>query len=109
MPDSTPRHTANLLDLDFHELPRNWPPPAPIVDIHSHIHGTEAVKCYRDVAAAYGITLTYSMTPLPEVEAVRNIMGDRIRFIATPEFIAALATALDTSVISLESNVTGTI
>ncbi len=86
MPESTPRHAANLLDLDFHELPKNWHPPAPIIDVHSHIHGTDAVRCYREIAAAYGITLTYSMTPLPEVETVRQIMGDRIRFIATPEF-----------------------
>ena len=87
MSDSTPRHPANLLQLDYLELSRNWPPPVPIVDVHTHLNGTEAVRCYRDVAAAYGITRTYSMTPRPQVETVREIMGDRVRFIATPDFM----------------------
>ena len=86
MPRSTHRHAANLLELDFLELAPGFHTPVPIIDIHTHLSGTEAVRCYRDIAAAYGITLTYSMTPFPQVEAVREVMGNRVQFIAIPDY-----------------------
>ncbi|MEE2906349.1 MAG: hypothetical protein VX527_00805, partial [Planctomycetota bacterium] len=85
MSDSTP-HAANLLGLDYLALASQWPSPVPIVDVHTHLRGTDAVRCYRDAAEAYGITLTFSMTPLPLVEDVRDVLGDRVQFIATPDY-----------------------
>ena len=79
-------HAANLLKLDYVAEARSLPPPCPIVDVHTHLSGEDAVRCYREAADAYGITLTYSMTPLEQVETVQSILGDRVRFIAVPDF-----------------------
>ena len=57
-----------------------------IIDIHSHIQGSQAARLYAKAAAHYGVTLTYSMTPLPEIEAVKEVLGEKIRFIAIPQF-----------------------
>ncbi|MCH2132287.1 MAG: amidohydrolase [Phycisphaerales bacterium] len=84
MSDSTRRHPANLLDLDYLALAHEFSPP--IVDVHTHLFGPEAARCYRDVAKAYGITLTYSMTPLDRVDGVRDVLGDAVQFIAVPDW-----------------------
>jgi hypothetical protein len=57
-----------------------------IIDIHSHIQGAVASQIYAQAAEHYGVSLTYSMTPLQEVETVRRVLGERIRFIAIPSF-----------------------
>lgn len=62
------------------------PVPGGIIDIHSHIQGEMASGLYAEAADHYGISLTYSMTPLAEVETVRRVLGERIRFIAIPNF-----------------------
>ena len=79
-------HAANLLKLDYLTEASDHPAPCPIVDVHTHLAGYEAVRCYQEAARAYGITLTYSMTPLSQVEMVHSILGDRVRFIAVPDF-----------------------
>jgi hypothetical protein len=76
-------HSANLLTLNYqYEASRFRGIPQGIVDIHSHILGGDAAKIYSQAARDYGITLTYTMTPLPLVDAVQRVLGDRIRFIA---------------------------
>ena len=80
---------ANRLGLDYAAEAASLPaPPAPIIDVHSHINGLEAVEIYRRAASAYAIELTYSMTRLEDVEAIREAMGGRIRFIAVPNYWA---------------------
>lgn len=85
MPSQT-LHAANLLKMDYLAEADRLPAPCPIVDVHSHLSGNDAVRCYQKAADAYGITLTYSMTPLEQVETVRSILKDRVRFIAVPDF-----------------------
>ena len=75
-------HPANLLQFDYLDLAT--PAPVPIIDVHTHLSGVNAVRCYHEMAAAYGITLTFSMSPLDQVEAIREIMGDAVEFIAIP-------------------------
>jgi Amidohydrolase len=88
--DATARNTSNLLGLDYRaEGAKLAVFSKPIIDIHSHIVGGEASGVYADAARAYGIGLTYSQTPLPEVDAVRDALGDRIRFVACPTWGAA--------------------
>lgn len=78
---------ANRLGLDYTaEAAALPPPPAGIVDVHSHISGTKPAEIYRRVTELYGIELTYSMTQLEEVDAVHDVLGDRIRFIAVPNY-----------------------
>lgn len=82
-----PRSRANRLCLDYvAEAERLGPPPAPIIDVHSHINGAAAAAIYAGVAERYGIALTYSMTQLTEAHAVRDVLGERVRFIAVPNY-----------------------
>ncbi|GMV25973.1 MAG: hypothetical protein AMXMBFR58_20040 [Phycisphaerae bacterium] len=86
-PQSPPagRDQNNLLGLDYRaEAGRLAKPVRPIIDVHTHIVGGEAARVYGEVAATFGVDLTYSQTPLPDVEPVRDVLGDRIRFIACP-------------------------
>jgi len=78
---------ANRLQLNYQQLAQTFRKlPYPIIDVHSHIHGQEAVAIYAQTAEEHGIELTYSMTSLKEIPRVKGIMGDRIRFIAIPDF-----------------------
>ncbi|MFG0257707.1 MAG: hypothetical protein ACF8GE_07395 [Phycisphaerales bacterium JB043] len=54
--------------------------------MHTHINGKTASRIYRDVCDAYGVGRIYSMTHLADAPAVREVFGDRLRFIAVPNF-----------------------
>lgn len=60
--------------------------PYPIIDVHAHINGAQAAAIYQRACELYGIGLTYSMTQWPQVEAVRRVLGARVRFIAVPDW-----------------------
>lgn len=78
---------ANLLRLDYAaEAQRLGPPPVPIIDAHTHINGEQAARVYRKARELFGVTVTYSQTQLSQADAVRDILGDSIRFVAIPEF-----------------------
>lgn len=75
----------NRLGLDYRaEARRLGPPPVPIIDVHTHVAGADAARVYDDARRAFGVRLTYTMTPLPGAAAVRDALGDSIRFIAIP-------------------------
>lgn len=78
---------SNRFGVDYRAEAASFaPPPVPIVDAHSHVHGTEAARILRDSMDLYGIERIHSMTRLADVEAIRGVLGDRIRFIAVPDF-----------------------
>ncbi len=80
-------HPANRLGLDYAaESIKLGAPIVPIIDAHSHIGGIQAAKIYAQVAKQYGISLTYSMTQLEQIEDVREALDNRIRFIAVPNY-----------------------
>lgn len=75
----------NRLGLDYRtQAARLGPPVAPITDVHSHIMGADAARVYDEARRAFGVRLTYTMTPLPGAAAVRDALGDTVRFIAVP-------------------------
>jgi hypothetical protein len=77
----------NRLNLDYAaEAAVVGPPPVPIIDVHSHLGGDAALRIYDRVARGYGIERTYTMTRFSEVAKVREILGDRVRFIAVPDY-----------------------
>jgi hypothetical protein len=81
--------TANLLNLDYEaEAARLGTPVAPIIDVHSHINGEVAAAVYKRARDMYGVVRTYSMSQLGWAETVRRVLGDSIRFIAVPDFMA---------------------
>lgn len=78
---------ANRLAINYRSLASTFTQfDFPIIDVHSHIHGQEATKIYAQAAEHHGIGLTYSMTSLKEIPVIHNIMGERISFIAVPDF-----------------------
>lgn len=84
------RSPANLLELDYRSLAGTLATfNFPIYDVHSHLSGAEAAQVYEQAAELYGIGRVYSMTPLEELTAVRQVLGDRVRFIAVPNILAA--------------------
>lgn len=84
-PASAGRGRNNLLGLDYRAAANTLrTTEQPIIDIHLHVVGGEAAKIYRQVASAYGIGLSYSQTPLPDVEPVRQVLQERVRFLAVP-------------------------
>jgi len=77
----------NRLQLNLTaEAARLGPPPVGITDAHVHLRGNAAVQIYAEVARQFGITSSWSMTPLYDVDAVRAVLGDRVEFIAQPNF-----------------------
>jgi hypothetical protein len=83
------RSPANRLSLDYESEAGALPAaPVPIIDVHTHVGGPEAASIYRRVADLYGVRLVYSMTQLEQIEPVREVLGDRIRFIAVPNYHA---------------------
>ena len=86
MTTGTP-HPANLHGIDYIESARSFgPPPVPIIDVHTHIGGGQASKIYKIAAEAWGVRHCCSMTQLEQVEAVSEVLGDTIQFIAIPSF-----------------------
>lgn len=86
-PAAPARTPANRLALDYRaEARRLGPPPAPIIDVHSHINGAQAARIYHAARHLYGVTYTYSMTQIQQAEGVREALGDTIRFIAVPSY-----------------------
>lgn len=61
-------------------------PVCPIIDAHAHLNGIETCRVYRRVCEMFGVEKTYTMTQLPQCDAVQQEMGDRARFIAFPSF-----------------------
>jgi hypothetical protein len=83
-----PARPANRLGLEYAAEAARMPArPTGIIDVHTHINGAAAAEIYARVTALYGVRLTYSMTQLEDLDAVRGVLGDRIRFIAVPNYI----------------------
>ncbi len=89
-PDSSVReiNPSNRFGLDYAAEAAAMPPPPgrSIIDVHTHIAGRAAAELYQRVAELYGIGLTYSMTQLEQVPIVREVLNDRVRFIAVPNW-----------------------
>ena len=87
MPTTHPVSPANRLGLNYAEQATQLgAPPAPIIDVHTHLRGEASLRIYADVAKQFGVVQTWTMTQLSQVESVRRILGDSVRFIAQPDF-----------------------
>ncbi len=80
-------HDANRLGLNYRHEAARFAKLGPIWDIHTHINGIDAATRYLTVADHFGIEKIYSMTSkIENVDAMREQFGDRIRFIAVPDY-----------------------
>lgn len=77
----------NRTGLDYREQARLLgPPPCPIIDIHAHISGERASQLYKEVADLFGIEQVFSMVQLENAPIVQEVLGDRVNFIAVPQW-----------------------
>ena len=60
--------------------------PHPIIDAHAHVHGERAAALLAESMDLYGIRRIHSMTRLEDIPTIRRVMGDRVQFIAVPDF-----------------------
>jgi hypothetical protein len=77
---------ANRMNLDYTAEASRMTNRSPMIDVHTHIQGPRAAEMYAQVADLFGITMTYSMTPHDQINAVAERLAGRIRFIAMPNF-----------------------
>jgi len=79
---------SNRIGLDYRREPAALSPrPRAITDFHAHVNGPRAARVLRDAMDAYGIGRIFSMTAnMEEISPLREVFGDRISFIASPDF-----------------------
>lgn len=81
------RNPSNRFGLDYRAEAASFPRlPYPIVDAHAHVNGPRAAPLMREAMDLYGIGEVWSMTTLAQAPAIREILGERIRFIAIPDW-----------------------
>ncbi len=82
-----PTNPSNRFGIDYEaEAAAFGPPPCPIIDAHSHIGGERAARIFKRAADIYGIETIYSMTQIEQAPLMREIFGERIQFIAIPNW-----------------------
>jgi predicted TIM-barrel fold metal-dependent hydrolase len=92
-----PPNPANRLGLLYRleatRLPWVPSPQTGIIDAHVHVHAPAdgAAKTFFEAAEAFGVSQVWSQTPLEEVDELRAVYGDRIVFIAVPDYTKARA------------------
>lgn len=77
---------ANRLGLDYRYEASMLPFKAPIIDAHIHLWGLQAARDYFRVADWFGVTQAWSQTPLKDVPAIKAQFGDRVHFVAVPDY-----------------------
>lgn len=87
--DIHPLNDANRLGLVYRHEANNLPWTGPIWDVHTHIRNIDAARLFFDVADVYGVERVWTMTQLEEIDAIKQAYGDRIHFIAVPNYYAA--------------------
>ncbi|MEE9212273.1 MAG: hypothetical protein V3U29_06430, partial [Phycisphaeraceae bacterium] len=83
-----PISPANTLGLDYREEAARLPWRGRIDDVHAHIVDLPAARLFFEVADLFGVERVWSMTQLEQVDAIRAEFGDRIEFIAIPNYMA---------------------
>lgn len=79
-------HEANRLGFDYRREAGHLPWRGPIYDVHVHLSTLEAARCFFEVADTFGVEKVWSMTPFDQVDELSRAFGDRLRFIAVPDY-----------------------
>ena len=76
---------ANQLQLWYRSEAQALPWTGPIWDVHTHLVDPEAAAECMKVAALFGVEKIWTMTPLEQVDELRDRWGDRLVFITVPD------------------------
>ncbi len=85
---ASPINDNNRLGLDYRAEAERLPWRGGIWDVHTHIADPAAAERYFEAASLYGVERVWTMTQLEQVDAIRDAFGDRIAFIAVPNYEA---------------------
>lgn len=77
---------ANRLGIDYRVEAGRLPWSGPIVDIHAHTGGVRAAAIYKDVMDLFGVRTVFTQVRVQDAASVRSVLGDRVKFIAFPNF-----------------------
>lgn len=83
-----PINAANRLGLDYRALAASFGWKGKITDAHVHLNDIAAARDYFAVADLFGVGRVWAQTPLEIVDALRGEFGDRIEFVAGPDYLA---------------------
>ncbi len=78
----------NRLGIAYRQEAARLPWTGRIWDAHVHLHDVEAARLFFEVADLFGIERVWSMSPLQHVDEIKDQFGDRVRFIAVPNYKA---------------------
>jgi predicted TIM-barrel fold metal-dependent hydrolase len=81
-----PINDANRLGLDYQAEAASLATCAGIFDVHTHLQDVQAARLYFKVADLFGIEKVWSMSNLEEVDAIKDEFGQRVEFIAVPNY-----------------------
>ncbi len=89
-PNQVPLHDANRLGLNYRREAQRLPWPGPVTDCHMHLNVPEASRLCMEVGQWFNVRRAWTMTPLENVDAVREILQDlvQLEFIAIPNYAA---------------------
>ena len=87
-PNIVPPHAANRLGLQYRHEAAQLPWSGPIWDVHTHLHDLPSARLFFQVADLFGVDRVWTMSPLEEVDALRAEFGERVQFIAVPNYKA---------------------
>lgn len=86
---SAPKSAANRFGVDYRAEARALPRLRyGIIDAHAHINGPGVMPIWRESADLYGVERVHTMVRLSDAASVRETLGERVRFIAFPDFRA---------------------
>ena len=77
---------SNRLGLSYRQEASRLPWRSPIWDAHVHLRDIRAAAAFFEVADLFGIERIWSMTNLGEIDDIRAEYGDRVSFIAVPNY-----------------------
>ncbi len=78
---------SNRFALDYRaEAAALGGPVCPIIDFHTHVNGPRAARVWLEAAEAFGIDRVLTMVRRADAPVVRAALGDRVGFIAFPDF-----------------------
>ena len=88
MSDQITDNDANRLGLDYRAEASRFGRRGGLWDVHTHIADGASAELLRQVADLYGVERLWTMTQLEKVDEVRGVFGDRVEFIAVPNYEA---------------------
>jgi len=86
---SVPPRPSNRFGLDYRAEAAARPALCPMIDFHAHINGDAVIPIWKEAADAFGVSKVFTQVRLDDAEVVKNMLGDRVEFVAFPNFRAA--------------------